>query len=199
MPQGLGFSMDILDSWLYGGNPAANLETGKLFTSLNRKLEEGWFERLLGQIFMDNPHNCQVLLPSATLANEKRDAETERLRAVKKSWGVEDISGLQKRQAALIAWQSAADTPEALAALPALQLSDIAVQPERIPLKNELWRGAACCAMTFLPAGSAMSICILTSVIFLRRCCLTSRFSAVYWGTWTRKSTATYNCKGCAV
>ena len=67
------------------------------------------------------------------------------------------------------------------------------------PLKNELWRGAACCAMTFLPAGSAMSICILTSVIFLRRCCLTSRFSAVYWGTWTRKSTATYNCKGCAV
>ena len=62
MPQGLGFSMDILDSWLYGGNPAANLETGKLFTSLNRKLEEGWFERLLGQIFMDNPHNCQVLL-----------------------------------------------------------------------------------------------------------------------------------------
>lgn len=200
MPQGLGFSMDILDSWLYGGNPAANLETGKLFTSLNRKLEEGWFERLLGQIFMDNPHNCQVLLlPSATLANEKRDAETERLRAVKKSWGVEDISGLQKRQAALIAWQSATDTPEALAALPALQLSDIAVQPERIPLKNELWRGAACCAMTFLPAGSAMSICILTSVIFLRRCCLTSRFSAVYWGTWTRKSTATYNCKGCAV
>lgn len=142
MPQGLGFSMDILDSWLYGGNPAANLETGKLFTSLNRKLEEGWFERLLGQIFMDNPHNCQVLLlPSATLANEKRDAETERLRAVKKSWGVEDISGLQKRQAALIAWQSAADTPEALAALPALQLSDIAVQPERIPLEERTLAG----------------------------------------------------------
>ena len=46
-PRGLVFGMSVLDNWLYGGDPAANLEVGELFDSLNRKMDEGWFERLL--------------------------------------------------------------------------------------------------------------------------------------------------------
>ena len=142
MPQGIVFGMQVLESWLYGGDPAANLEVEALFASLNRKLEDGWFECLLERVFLDNPHRCQVLLlPSATLGEEKRAAEESRLYTARESWSAEDIAALQKRQEALISWQTSTDTPEAVATLPSLQLSDISIQPERIPAEERSLAG----------------------------------------------------------
>lgn len=134
MPQGLGIGLDVMSSWLYGGDPAAYLEVGPLFASLNRKLEEGWFEALLEQVFLKNDHFCRVLmLPSATLGDEERAEEAARLQAARASWTAEDEAALLAQQAALDAWQTSADTPEALAAIPTLQISDIPAKPEDIP------------------------------------------------------------------
>lgn len=134
MPQGLGIGLDVMSSWLYGGDPAAHLEVGPLFASLNRKLEEGWFEALLEQVFLKNDHFCRVLmLPSATLGDEERAEEAARLQAARAGWAAEDEAALLAQQAALDAWQTSADTPEALAAIPTLQISDIPAKPEDIP------------------------------------------------------------------
>ena len=142
MPQGLGFGLNVLESWLYGGDPAANLEVGELFASLNRKLEEGWFERLLERVFLDNPHSCQVLLlPSPTLGEEMRAEEAARLQAAQESWSAAEKAALLQRQEALRAWQASEDTPEALAALPKLKLSDIPAQPEDLPTEEDKLEG----------------------------------------------------------
>ena len=136
MPQGLGLSMNVLGSWLYGGDPAASLEVGPLFASLNRKLEEGYFEALLERVFLRSSHTCRVLLvPSATLGEENRAAEAARLRAASGSWTPAERAALEEQQAALDAWQSSVDTPEALASIPALRLEDIPAEPEDIPLE----------------------------------------------------------------
>src|SRR5699024_9373738 len=58
IPRGLAFGLTALSTWLYGGDPAASLEVGELFASLNRKAEEGWFEALLERLFLHNPHGC---------------------------------------------------------------------------------------------------------------------------------------------
>ena len=138
MPQGIGLGMDVLDSWLYGGDPAANLEISGLFRSLNRKLEEGWFEGLLERLFLDNPHSCQVLLvPSATLGEEKREQESARLRLAWESWSDAERANLQERQRKLNAWQASGDLPETLATLPKLSLTDISARPEEFPTVEE--------------------------------------------------------------
>lgn len=142
MPQGLGFGMNILNSWLYGGDPAANLESGGLFASLRRKLEEGWFEGLLERVFLDNPHSCQVLLlPSPTLGEEKREQEATRLRQARSGWSGAETAALRQRQKKLDDWQASEDTPEALAAIPKLSLADIPAQPEDIPTEEDRLAG----------------------------------------------------------
>lgn len=142
MPQGLVFGLTILESWLYGGDPAAELEIGELFTSLNRKLDEGWFEELLERMLLKNPHNCEItLLPSHTLGEEKQAAESARLNAAQESWDPEKESILREQQEKLTAWQTAPDTPEALATVPKLQLSDIPDKPEDFPLEESTLAG----------------------------------------------------------
>ena len=136
MPQGLVLCMSMLDSWLYGGEPGANLEVGALFTSLNQKLEEGYFEALLERVFLKNSHSCQILLlPSPTLGEENRAAEAARLQAASGSWSAEERAALVSQQESLDAWQSSSDTPEDIAKLPALRLDDIPAKPEDIPLE----------------------------------------------------------------
>ena len=142
MPKGLVLGLTILESWLYGGDPAAELQIGELFTSLHKKLEEGWFEELLERMLLKNPHTCEItLLPSHTLGEEKLAAESERLRAARESWNPEQEAALRERQAKLTAWQTTPDTPEALETVPKLLLSDIPVQPEVLPLEESTLAG----------------------------------------------------------
>ncbi len=142
MPQGLVLGMNVLDSWLYGGDPAANLENGELFSALNRKLEEGWFEGLLERVFLDNPHSCQVLLqPSPTLGDEKREQEAVRLRQAQESWSEEEAAALRQRQKKLEAWQTCEDTPEIRSTLPMLSLADIPAWPENLPTEVDKLAG----------------------------------------------------------
>lgn len=137
MPQGLGMGLAVMASWLYGGDPAANLEVGSLFETLNKRLEEGWFEELLEKVFLKNDHFCRVLLtPSATLGEEERAAEAARLKAAKEGWSPEEEAGLRAQQKALEQWQNSVDTPEDLAKLPMLKLSDIPAEPEELPIEE---------------------------------------------------------------
>ena len=84
-----------------------------------------------------NPHNCEImLLPSHTLGEEKQAAESARLHAAQESWAPEQETALREQQEKLTAWQTAPDTPEALATVPKLQLSDIPDKPEDLPLEE---------------------------------------------------------------
>ena len=43
MPQGLMLCFQVMESWLYGGDPAANLSVGTLFDGLRDKCGTGYF------------------------------------------------------------------------------------------------------------------------------------------------------------
>jgi len=135
--QGIGFALSALDSWLYGGDPAQNLEIGDVFDHLNAELEKGYFENLLRKVFLENDHSCQVtILPSKTLGDETREKEALRLKAAKESWTSDEEKALHVLQAKLEAFQQANDSPEDIAKLPKLSLSDIAPQPENFPIEE---------------------------------------------------------------
>ncbi len=133
-PQGLELCSQVMASWLYGGEPDANLQVGELFDSLRRKLDEGYFEDLLRQVFLENPHRCEVLMtPSVTAGEERKRAESQRLMQESARWTEEDRTALLQAAERLVKWQETPDTPEALAAIPMLKLSDVSPEPELIP------------------------------------------------------------------
>ncbi|MBQ6583058.1 MAG: insulinase family protein, partial [Mogibacterium sp.] len=130
MPRGLVFAMESLDSWLYGGNPAQNLQSGEIFRSLREKAETGYFEDLIRTCILENPHHAQlVLIPSKTLGAEKLEREKARLAAVKQSWSGEEIDRVIREFEALRRKQSVRDSEEQLRSLPQLALSDV---PEQV-------------------------------------------------------------------
>lgn len=134
MPRGVVLMMNVLESWLYGGDPAANLEVGELFASLNQQIEENYFEQLLEKVFLNNSHTCQVLmLPSYNVGNERKARETERLRAAEQNWSSKERKEILRQQERLRAWQKMEDGPEQLAVLPTLKLSDIPKFPTKVP------------------------------------------------------------------
>lgn len=135
-PQGLIYAFSVLDSWCCGGKPEANLEVGDLFVRLREKMQEGYFETLLREVLLENPHRCKVILtPSHEVGEQRRAAEAERLSAEEQAWSAEEREELLRRQEALLAWQQSEDTPEQLATLPRLELSDIDPMPEKFPLE----------------------------------------------------------------
>ena len=133
-PQGLIFGFNVMESWLYGGEPEANLEVGDLFVNLKQKMENGYFEELIRALLLNNPHSAKITLrPSYTAGEARRAAEQARLSKETAVWTEEDKAAVAARQETLIAWQNSQDTPEALATIPQLALEDLPAEPEQIP------------------------------------------------------------------
>ncbi len=136
-PQGLIFGMDILDSWLYGGEPEKNLEVGKYFSEIRNKMDSGYFENLIREAVLDNPHRCKVtMIPSKTVGEEIRREETKKLSEISTSLSKEDWDKIENNCRSLSEWQDTPDSEEAVATLPKLTLDDINITPEKLPTKN---------------------------------------------------------------
>ena len=139
---GVGFCMQTLESWLYGGRPEANLQVGALFDSLRAKMREGYFEDLLRRIFLENPHRAKVVLtPSHTAGEARRRTEADRLAREAAAWTEADRTALQQEQQELDVWQQTPDSPEALATLPSLTLADLPAAPTDLPLETATLAG----------------------------------------------------------
>jgi len=137
MPRGLMYGLTVLESWLYGGAPEANLEVGNLFDVLREKLEQGYFEDLLRRMLLENPHTCQVIMePSHTEGEVRYQAEQQRLADAAARWSEQEKEELLALQQRIQAWQKSEDSPEALATLPRLELTDIDPEPEHIPTEE---------------------------------------------------------------
>lgn len=136
-PKGLVFGLTALDTWLYGGDPATKLVVGDMFEDLKKKADEGYFEQLIRDVLLNDPHTCKVILkPSHTYAETTAAIEQTRLAREEASWTPEEREALIKKQAGLEAWQHSEDTPENLATLPMLKLSDLPDEPEKFPMEE---------------------------------------------------------------
>lgn len=137
MPQGLLLATQVYASWLYGGDPAANLAVEPVFRQLHRRVDEGWFEQLIRQILLENAHHCRVILrPSHTLGAERDAAEASRIRARTDRWDEAAWAVARALQDRTERWQTTPDAPEALAAIPRLRPEEIAPRPERLPTEE---------------------------------------------------------------
>ena len=91
-PRGLAYFQDAIEAWMYGGDPTEAFRHAHLYASLRAKLKAGWFEKLLREAVLDNPHHVQLTMtPSATLAAERAAAEKKELASIKAGWSKEKL------------------------------------------------------------------------------------------------------------
>ncbi len=142
LPHGIIYAMSVLESSLYGGDPAQNLSFGKSYASIRQKLNGDYFEKLLLSLFADNTHMATLIMtPSATLGKENAKRDAEALEKIKSSMSDEELKDIIDTDRALKEWQKTPDSEDGLKTIPALAISDIKAEVERIPQDVSLTDG----------------------------------------------------------
>ena len=123
-PDGVVLAMSAMAGWLYADDdPAAYLRFEDVFASLREKVEEGYFEALLRELFLDNDHRaCAEVVPTESdEAAEEAEAAAELTE--------DEAAFIREAVRALREAQEAPDAPEALEKLPQLSRADIGEAP----------------------------------------------------------------------
>ena len=140
-PRGLAAMVRSLSTWLYDGDPLAPLCYETPLAAIKNRLAQGekFFETLIRTWLIDNTHRATVLLtPDAGLAERREKAETARLQTVRELCTEEERQSLIAETQKLRLIQATPDSPEALAAIPSLKLTDLPKRNTPIPLEERL-------------------------------------------------------------
>ncbi len=144
-PRGVERAISSMSAWLYGGEAEEYLIFNDTVEELRAALDTDYFESLLREMLLDEAHTSELyLLPSKTENDKVREAEEKRLQAAAATWNEEDRAEILRKTAELEAWQASEDTPEALATLPILALSDIGEMPPKTPIEVLEENGVKC-------------------------------------------------------
>jgi hypothetical protein len=136
-PRGLALMLRSLRTWLNGGDPLAPLAFEAPLEHLKRawKADPRYFEKLIQQHFLDNPHRSAVLLKPDPEAGKRAEAEEKaRLEAVRKSMSEADVKAVMEKARELKRLQETPDPPEVVATIPMLKLADLDRKNKVIPL-----------------------------------------------------------------
>jgi len=137
-PRGLALWLGSLSTWLHGGDPLAPLRYEAPLKAIKDKLASGekLFENLIGHDLLNNPHRVKVILqPDATLREREDQQERARLDEVFKSLNADELNRIVDNTHLLRQMQETPDTPEAMASVPSLQLSDLDKTNKAIPIE----------------------------------------------------------------
>lgn len=136
-PKGLMYGLQALDSWLYDDlRPFMHIEADETFAKLKKKAQVDYFERLIEDEILRNPHKTVVTLePRVGLEKEENDALAKKLAAYKASLSAEQVNRIIADTAALKAYQESEDSEQAKAKIPMLTREDLKKEAE--PFINE--------------------------------------------------------------
>lgn len=141
-PQGLMRGLNCLSSWLYDGDPMQYLHFEDCFDALRAMAENGGFEALIEEMLVDTKGLCKLhVLPSETYGADLREAETARLAKEKAALSAQQLEAVAQEFAAFSQWQQTPDSPEQLATLPKLDLSEISSEPVLCETAEEVCDG----------------------------------------------------------
>ncbi len=136
-PQGLAVMLRALSTWLHEADPTSLLAFESPLNRVKENLKSGGFlEGLIRRYLLENPHRTVVLLqPEPGLAEKETEEEAKKLERIKHSFSVDEIRRLIENAKTLQRIQSSPDSPEALATIPVLKISDLDRRNRVIPIE----------------------------------------------------------------
>jgi len=140
--KGIMYAMQSYQSWFFADNPFEGLEFNKPLAEVKKALETDLLETTMTTQLVNNPHALlMVLKPEAGLQDKIDEAIKTELAEYKKSLSSEEKSKLIEQTEELIAHQKREDTPEALATIPMLELTDISTEIEWLDVHEKSMNG----------------------------------------------------------
>ncbi len=135
-PRGLALMLWSLGSWLYDHDPIAPLAFEAPLNAIKAKAARGnFFEGMIREHLLANPHRATVLLkPDSALGRKRAEKERERLEKIRQAMTPADLQEIIETTRELKRRQETPDSPEALATIPHLHLSDLDPKIKSIPI-----------------------------------------------------------------
>lgn len=144
-PRGLALMLRALTIWLHGVDPYAALAFEKPLGAIKAKLANGerLFEGLIERFLLNNTHRTTMLLhPDSTLRARREKEEQGRLLRARAGMSQADVQAVIDNTRELKRLQETPNTPEELATLPFLKLSDLDKKNKIIPRETGTINGA---------------------------------------------------------
>ena len=126
-PKGLMYGLQAFDSWLYDETkPFIHLEALETFSSLRKRVETDYFEKLVQRYLLDNTHTAVVVVePKKGLAQKKEAKLAKALEKYKASLSKEELEHMVAFTEHLKEYQEEESSQEDLEKIPLLKLDDI--------------------------------------------------------------------------
>ena len=137
-PRGLALMLGLLPTWMHGGDPMSAVAFEGPLQKIKDQVKngDGYFEGLIGQMFLDNSHRSTVILiPDAEVKAQREVAEQARLDKARAGMSEADIQQVIENTKALRAIQEAPNSPESLATIPSLTRADLDQKSRTFPLE----------------------------------------------------------------
>ncbi len=143
-PQGLVLMLNSLTTWLYDADPLSMLAFEAPLEQVRAMAKAGgFFEGLIRRHMLENRHRSVVLLtPDPELAARELAQETQRLAGLKNAMPAAEVREVIANTHELARLQSKPDSPEALAKIPVLAVSDLDGKNREIPIESGVVDGA---------------------------------------------------------
>ncbi|MCL2051689.1 MAG: insulinase family protein [Lachnospiraceae bacterium] len=137
-PKGLIYGLQALDSWIYDeGKPFLYLEALDTFSFLKEAIETDYFENLIKDYLLSNPHKTMMkVLPVCGLTAANDEKLADRLKKYQKSLTADEIKTIVSEKEELALYQREPSKPEDLLKIPMLNREDI--RKEAVEFVNEL-------------------------------------------------------------
>ena len=125
----------VVNTWIYEKEPTLFLKMGKHLSAIRQRWEKnpGIFNELIRERFLDNPHQLTTILSPDPDMQARLDAnENARLKAIRSELTDEQMTQIAADAAELERLSGQPNSPEDLAKLPQLHVSDLPAQPLHI-------------------------------------------------------------------
>lgn len=136
-PRGLHFMLRSLTTWLYDGDPLALLVFKAPLEEIKSdfRANSSFFQEMINNFFVNNPHRTALILEPDPGLSEKEEAdEKNRLTKVRSGMNSGQLDEVIKNTGELKRLQETPDSPDALASIPVLKLTDLDRKNKPIPL-----------------------------------------------------------------
>jgi len=137
-PRGIMVMLRSLFTWLYDGDPFSLLRFEAPLRAIKDKIAAGerYFERLIETQLLQNNHRSTVILePDKELNRRLAEEEKTRLAEIRQKMSREELDQVAENARKLAEINNTPNSPDALATLPTLQLSDLDKENKLIPLE----------------------------------------------------------------
>lgn len=137
-PRGIALMLRALTTWLYDDDPFKLMAFEAPLNEIKQKLaaDKKYFEKMIQTYLLDNVHRTIIRFqPDPQLGARLEEQEQARLRTIRESLSKAELQSIIQTTKKLKKLQETPNSPEALATMPFLKLSDLDKKSKNIPIE----------------------------------------------------------------